>query len=113
MASLPPRKSGSGSSELRRTGARVNLTLPPEVDRVLERFAAAAGTGKATIVREWLIGAAPMFDEMATALEAARKGQSNSLAMMSKALRGSINQGEQAELELGRVRAAMSRKSRK
>ena len=96
----------------RRTGARVNLTLPPEVDHVLARLAAAAGTGKASFVREWLVSMTPQLQGMAEALEAARAGQVDSFTLMAKTMRGAVHRGEQAELELKTMRA-MARKSRK
>lgn len=96
----------------RRTGIRVNLTLPPEVDHVLTRLAVAAGTGKASFVREWLVTMTPQLQGMAEALEAARAGQVDSFTLMAKTMRGALHQGEQAELELKTLRA-MSRKSRK
>jgi len=94
----------------RRTGVRVNLTLPPEVDRVLQRLADAAGTGKASFVREWLIGMTPQLQGMAEALEAARAGQVDSLTMISKTLRSSVEHAEQAQLELGKVRRIARKK---
>jgi hypothetical protein len=54
----------------------------------------------------------PQLLEMAQALEALRDGQVDGLAMVSKSLRGSVERGEQAELELGRVRA-IARKRKK
>jgi predicted DNA-binding protein len=87
-------------------GRRVNLTLPPEIDQVLTRLADAAGTGKASFVREWLIGMAPELLKMAEALEAVRAGQVDSLSMLSEGLRGAVLKGQQAELELSHFRAA-------
>lgn len=100
------------SRERRPQGARVNLTLPPEIDRVLGRLADAAGTGKASFVREWLITMSPQLQSMAEALEAARAGQVDSFAMMAKTMRSAIHGGQQAELELKTLRA-MARKPRK
>ena len=100
------------TSEDRRTGVRVNLTLPPELDRVLQRVADAAGTGKASFVREWLLGAQPALVEMAQALEMAREGNIDGLSLMSKTMRRALDQGEQAQLELGKVRAIARKKRR-
>lgn len=96
----------------RRTGARVNLTLPPEVDRVLGRLADAAGTGKASFIREWLVTMTPQLEQMAEALETVRAGQVDGLALLSKSLRGSIDQGKQAQLDLGKVRAMVRKRSK-
>ena len=96
-----------------RVGGRVNLTLPPEVDMVLGRLADAAGTGKASFVREWLVSMTPQLAQMAEALEAARAGQMDSLSMMSKTLRGAVQGGQQAQLELTKLRAVVRRKSAK
>jgi predicted DNA-binding protein len=104
--------SQQGSSEDRRTGVRVNLTLPPEVDHVLARVAEAAGTGKSSIVRELLVSMVPQLGEMAAALEGLRAGQVDSLAAVSKALRGVGDRTAQAELELKSLRA-MARKRRR
>lgn len=106
MSTSPPRGD-------RRTGARVNLTLPPEVDHVLTRLADAAGTGKASFVREWLVSMTPQLGQMADALEAAKAGQMDSLSMMLKTLRGAVQCGQQAQLELSRVRAVVRRKAAK
>jgi hypothetical protein len=94
----------------RRIGARVNLTLPREVDRVLTRLAEAAGTGKASFVREWLVSMTPQLQGMAEALEAAKAGQVDGLTMMAKSLRSAVNGGQQAELKLKKTRAIMRKK---
>lgn len=107
-----PNKPLVGGSEDRRTGVRVNLTLPPEVDYALQRVAVAAGTGKSSFVRELLSNMVPQLHAIADGIEAAKQGQSDGLAMLAKGLRASIQQGEQAELELGKVRA-MARKRHK
>ena len=93
-----------------RVGGRVNLTLPPEVDLVLGRLADAAGTGKASFVREWLVSMTPQLSQMAEALEAAKAGQMDSLSMMSKTLRGAVQGGQQAQLELTKLRAVVRKK---
>lgn len=95
-----------------RTGVRVNLTLPPDLDRVLQRVADAAGTGKASFVRELLLGMVPQLVQSAEALEAARAGRADALTMMSKTLRSSVNDAQQAQLELTKFRRIMSRKPR-
>ena len=94
----------------RRQGPRVNLTLPPEVDAVLGRLADAAGTGKASFVREWLVSMLPQLGQMAEGLEAARAGQMDSLSMMSKTLRGAVQGGQQAQRELGKRRAVVRKR---
>jgi hypothetical protein len=88
----------------RRTGTRVNLTLPPDVDAILTRLADAAGTGKASFVREWLVSMTPQLAEMARALEMARQGQADGLTVMAGALRASVHKAEQSELELKELR---------
>lgn len=93
----------------RRTGVRVNLTLPPEVDRVLQRVADAAGTGKASFVREWLVTMSPQLVSIAEALEAARAGNADAFGLMAKGLRNAVGDAQQAELELTRARR-MARK---
>ncbi len=97
----------------RRQGPRVNLTLPPEVDLVLGRLADAAGTGKASFVREWLVSMLPQLGQMADALEAAKAGQMDGLSMMAKSLRGAVDRGQQAQLELKSATRAIRRKAAK
>jgi hypothetical protein len=109
---MKPSPAQQSSSEERRTGVRVNLTLPPELDRLLQRVADAAGTGKASFVREWLLGMQPMLLDVAHSLEAAKAGNLDGLAMMSKTLRRAVNEGQQAELELSKVRAIARKKPR-
>lgn len=93
-------------------GPRVNLTLTPELDRLLDRISAATGTGKATFVREILLGAMPQLEQMASALELVQSKQiPEGLAHMARALRDASGAVEQQELELTKLRRAARRKA--
>ena len=65
---------------------RVNLSLPPEVVKVLDRIGAATGTGRSTVVREWLIEGLPLFLQMADALEQVKAGNRDPLQLMAQSL---------------------------
>lgn len=94
-------------------GPRVNLTLTPELDRVLERISAAAGTGKASFIREWLITSMPALAGLATALEQAQAGNLEVFGTMAQVVSDSREQLDQAELNFDRTRRAVKRKARK
>lgn len=93
-----------------RQGPRVNLTLPPDLDAILHRLGELTGTGKASFVRQWLIGIQPQLVDMVRALELAQAGNIDGLNVMAKAVRSAVSQGEQAELELQRVRRVARRR---
>lgn len=79
---------------------RVALSLPPEVLAVLDRLAAITGTGRATVLREWLLEGLPMFVQMADALEQAKAGQRDALELMANALQEAAGEVNQASLDL-------------
>jgi len=54
---------------------RLQLTLPPELDRVLEVLGRAVGKPQATVVRELLMDALPGLQGMADALVLAKEGK--------------------------------------
>jgi predicted DNA-binding protein len=89
---------------------RVNLTLPDETIRVLDRLGKVTGAGRATIVREWLIEGTPMFAEMARAAEMAAKKNVDALLVMGQVLRDASSQVDQMELDVKRKRRAAMRK---
>lgn len=91
-------------------GPRVGITVTPELDAVLARIAEATGTGKASFIRQWLVAMLPQLEALARALELAKDGPLDSLKLLQDTLRGAIAQGEQAELELTKVRRAARRK---
>jgi predicted DNA-binding protein len=101
------------SSENRRTGIRVNLTLPEDVIIVLDRLAKATGTGRATIIREWLSGGISTFAEMARAVEMAREKNIDAFKVMSDAVGDAVNKGSQLQLEIKRERRAAMRRVKK
>lgn len=89
---------------------RVNLTLPDETIRVLDRLGKVTGAGRATIIREWMIEGTPMFAELATAAEMASKKNVDALQVMGKVLRETSAQVDQLELDVRRSRRAAMRK---
>ena len=89
---------------------RVNLTLPPETIAVLDRLSKVTRAGRATIIREWMIGATPMFAEMATAAEMAAAKNIDALKVMGDVLRDAAGQANQLELEIKREHRAARRK---
>jgi hypothetical protein len=98
----------------RRLGERVNLTLPPEVIAVLDRMAKVSGTGRATVVREWLTEAAPMLGEMATAMELASKKNIDAFKVVADTLNDLSNTSGQMALDIrAQRRKAMRKKAAK
>ena len=79
---------------------RVNLSLPPEVVAVLDRLASVTGTGRATVLREWLLEGLPMFVQMAESLEQAKAGNRDALELMANALQEAAGDVNQASLDL-------------
>lgn len=89
---------------------RVNLTLPDDVIRILDRLGKATGAGRATIIREWLIEGAPMFDQLATAAEHAANKNYDALKIMADVLRETSQTAGQLQLDIRRQRRAAMRK---
>jgi predicted DNA-binding protein len=93
-------------------GARIGLTVPPELDRVLARIAAATGTGKATFVREWLCEAVPQLDQLANAMELAKRGNTDAFDVMAKVMLGVTEGADQLTLDIKKTRRRVIRKKR-
>lgn len=91
-------------------GPRVNLTLTPELDASVGRLAELSGVGKATWIRMWLETIQPQFPGMILALEQLHAGNLDAFTTMQKTLRSAVGQGEQTQLELGRMKRAVRRK---
>jgi len=91
-------------------GPRVNLTLTPELDRVLGRLSAASGAGKASFVREWLIEALPVLDQLATSMEQAKAGNLDVFDSLARVMREGREQFDQVEMDLTRTRRRVARK---
>lgn len=89
---------------------RVNLTLPAEVIAVLDRMGKVTGAGRATIVREWLIEAAPQLGEFARALEAPSKKNVDAFAIMAKVINETADLADQLSLNIKRDRRRAMRK---
>ena len=89
---------------------RVNLTLPDDVISTLDRIAKATGTGRATIIREWLIEGAPQFREMARAIELAQKNNIDAFKVIGDTLSALSEQSGQMALDIKKTRRAAMRK---
>lgn len=96
-----------------RNGTRVNLTLPDEVIRVLDRMGAVTGAGRATIIREWLVEASPQLAEMARALEMAQQKNVDAFKVIADGMRSTSNAASQLEMDLRKQRRAAMRKKPK
>ena len=97
----------------RRTGERVNLTLPPEVVRVLDRLSAASGQGRATIVRELLTDALPQLSQMALAIEMAKRKNVDAFKVLADTMHAVGVQASQLELDIRSQRRKAMRKRAK
>lgn len=91
-------------------GPRVNLTLTPELDRVLDRISAATGAGKASFVREWLIEALPVLSALATSMEQARDGNVAVFDTLAHVMREGRQVLDQTELDFKRTRRRVARR---
>lgn len=90
---------------------RVNLSLPVEIVRVLDRLGAVTGSGRATIIREWLTEAAPQLAHMASVMEDASRGNTDAaLKMLGRTLEGVAGEAEQLSLDIKRDRRRAMRK---
>ncbi len=92
---------------------RVNLTLPDEVIAVLDRMGKVTGAGRATIVREWLIEAAPQLGEFAKALELASSRNVDAFSVMAKVLNDTSDEVGQLSLDIKRSRRRAMTKKKK
>ena len=97
----------------RRIGERVNLTLPGDLIRVLDRMGKVSGAGRATIIREWLSEMTPQLDQLATAMELASKKKIDAFDVVNDVLRDAVAFGQQAQLDLKRGRRRAVRKRAK
>ena len=97
-----------------RNGIRVNLTLPEETIRVLDRMSAVTGAGRATIIRQWLEEAGPQLAEMATAMERATQGNVDAaLRMLGRTLDTASSDAQQLSLNIKSDRRKAMRKRSK
>lgn len=98
------------ASSDRRTGIRVNLTLPASTVAVLDRIGNVTGTGRATLIREFLVESEAGFGEMARALELAKAKNLDAFTVMAKTMREASQQADQLSLDITKQRRAMQRK---
>lgn len=96
-----------------RTGIRINLTIPSETVRSIDRMCAASGVGRATLIRELLVGMETQIHGLAESMELARQNNVDAFGRMAKVLREVGNDTEQLELEIQKSRRAAMRKRAK
>ena len=96
-----------------RTGTRINLTLPPETVRAIDRMCEASGVGRATFIRELLVGMEGHIHGLAEAVELARQNNVDAFARMANTLREVNASSSQLELDVRRKHRAAMRKRKK
>ena len=96
-----------------RTGTRSNLTLPPETVRAVDRMCEASGVGRATFIRELLVGMESQIGELAHSIELAKQNNLDAFSKMATALREVNGQSEQLMLDIKRSHRAAMRKRKK
>lgn len=95
-------------------GPRVNLTLTDEAVAVLDRIGAVTKTGRATILREFILESLPGIAEMAYALELAQQKNLDAFKVMAKTIDQTVADSQQLSLDIKRTRRrAMRRKIEK
>lgn len=114
---LPPVADAFGSRYLPgmprppdRTGTRINLTIPPETVAAIDRMCEASGVGRATFIRELLIGMEHHILGMAEAVDLAKQNNVDAFARMAATLRQVGNDADQMALDLNRTHRAAMRK---
>jgi uncharacterized protein (DUF1778 family) len=83
---------------------RINVTVSPSLDALVQRLAAAQRVSKSQVLRELLEAAEPALQRAATMMEAAKKA---SQQMKGEVLRSLDRAQGQAEAELARAMARM------
>ena len=96
-----------------RTGTRINLTIPPETVRAIDRMCSASGVGRATFIRELLVGMETQIHGLAEAVEMARQNNLDAFSKMASTLRSVNNQSDQLLLDIKRTHRAAMRKRAK
>ena len=89
---------------------RVNLTVDPVVDHLLRRMSKATGVGKATIISQWLLESLPQLEQLALAMEQAASGNIDAFNTMIGAIRSSLGDTKQLEMDVRTKRRAVMRK---
>lgn len=91
-------------------GPRVNLTLNDEAIEILDRIGAVTGTGRATILREFILEALPGLSEIARALEMAQAKNMDAFKVLAKTIDQTVSDSQQLSLDIKRTRRQMRRK---
>ena len=95
-------------------GPRVNLTLTDEAVAILDRIGAVTKTGRATILREFVLEALPGIVEIAHALELAQQKNLDAFKVMAKSIDKTVADSQQLSLDIKKTRRrAMRRKVEK
>jgi metal-responsive CopG/Arc/MetJ family transcriptional regulator len=103
----------SGMADDRRTGIRVNLTLPKDVIAVLDRISKVTGSGRASFIRELLQDGVPQFQQMAQALELAKDKNVDAYRVMAETVRELSGTVDQLSLNIKTDRRRAMRKRKK
>lgn len=98
------------STELRRQGTRVNLTLPDDVLATIDRMCALGGIGRATFIREFLTDMQGHLNGIVDAMELAKKSNIDAFKVMADTLREVSQVSSQMEIDLRKKRRAAMRK---
>lgn len=91
-------------------GPRVNLTLTDEAIAILDRIGTVTGTGRATILREFILEALPGLSEIARALEMAQAKNMDAFKVLAKTIDQTVSDSQQLSLDIKRTRRQMRRK---
>ena len=100
------------SSEDRRIGTRVHLTLPDEVIEALDALAEATESKRATVIREWLETAVPVMRATVAAVEASKRDQAEGLKQVAALLGEASGMTGQMALEIKTIRRRKMRERR-
>lgn len=74
---------------------RVNVTLSPSIDGLVQRFARLTGQSKSQVLRELLEAAEPALQRAAALMEAASKAQGQLLDGLARSLNAAQTKAEQ------------------
>ncbi len=96
-----------------RTGTRINLTLPPETVRAIDRMCDASGVGRATFIRELMVGMEGHIHALAESVELAKQNNLDAFSKLSKTMRDLSDNNQQMQLDIKRTHRAAMRKRKK
>lgn len=88
---------------------RITISLPPELEKVLDGLRGATGVAPSSFITEMLMESLPVLQAMVQAAEQAKTNQADALRIMSDAMTSALHAGTGEQLEI----IAMERKLRK